>query len=153
MSVNGYANGDANSSSGLIVYDVLIIGGGPSGLSVALSLMRSVHKVVVFDSGVYRNARANWFQTVPTWDSEDPAAFRDKARANLLAKYDTARFEAVWVEHVEKLEQRDVDDPAVRVVDERGREWLGKKLVLATGVQDLLLPIPGYDDCWYKGGM
>lgn len=36
-------------------YDVIIIGGGPSGLSSASALSRVLRKVVVFDSGAYRN--------------------------------------------------------------------------------------------------
>lgn len=36
-------------------YDVLIIGGGPSGLSAASGLARVLRKVAPFDSGEYRN--------------------------------------------------------------------------------------------------
>ena len=36
-------------------YDVIVIGGGPSGLSAASALSRVLRKVVVFDSGEYRN--------------------------------------------------------------------------------------------------
>lgn len=37
-------------------YEVMIIGGGPSGLSVASGLSRVRRKNVLFDSGEYRNA-------------------------------------------------------------------------------------------------
>lgn len=37
-------------------YEVMIIGGGPSGLSAASGLSRVRRKNVVFDSGEYRNA-------------------------------------------------------------------------------------------------
>lgn len=36
-------------------YDVIIIGGGPSGLSAASALSRVLRKSVLFDSGEYRN--------------------------------------------------------------------------------------------------
>jgi hypothetical protein len=36
-------------------YDVLIIGGGPSGLSAASGLARVLRKIALFDSGEYRN--------------------------------------------------------------------------------------------------
>jgi threonine dehydrogenase-like Zn-dependent dehydrogenase len=36
-------------------YEVMIIGGGPSGLSVASGLSRVRRKNVLFDSGEYRN--------------------------------------------------------------------------------------------------
>ena len=40
------------------VYDVIIIGGGPAGLSAALMLGRSCRRVVVIDAGKPRNATA-----------------------------------------------------------------------------------------------
>lgn len=36
-------------------YDVIIIGGGPSGLSAASGLSRVLRRVILFDSGQYRN--------------------------------------------------------------------------------------------------
>jgi choline dehydrogenase-like flavoprotein len=36
-------------------YDVIVIRGGPSGLSAASALSRVLRKVVLFDSGKYRN--------------------------------------------------------------------------------------------------
>lgn len=36
-------------------HDVIIIGGGPSGLSAASGLSRVLRKSVLFDSGEYRN--------------------------------------------------------------------------------------------------
>lgn len=36
-------------------FDVIIIGGGPSGLSAASALSRVLRKSVLFDSGEYRN--------------------------------------------------------------------------------------------------
>lgn len=37
-------------------YDVIVVGGGPSGLSALSGLSRVVRKAAVFDSGEYRNA-------------------------------------------------------------------------------------------------
>lgn len=37
-------------------YDVIVIGGGPSGLSAISGLSRVLRKTVMFDSGKYRNA-------------------------------------------------------------------------------------------------
>jgi hypothetical protein len=43
--------GQANQTQ----YDVIVIGGGPSGLSAASGLSRVLRKVILFDSGEYRN--------------------------------------------------------------------------------------------------
>ncbi|MGO2741319.1 MAG: FAD-dependent oxidoreductase, partial [Cellulosimicrobium funkei] len=39
-------------------YDVAIVGGGPAGLSAAVTLARSLRSVVVLDAGEPRNAPA-----------------------------------------------------------------------------------------------
>src|SRR5436190_16266501 len=65
------------------LHDVLIIGGGPAGLSAALSLARLLHTVVVFDSGVYRNRFADRMHTLSTWDHQRPADYRAAARKEL----------------------------------------------------------------------
>lgn len=62
-------------------YDILIIGGGPAGLSAVASIVRQDHTVVLFDSGAYRNAGARHPHTVPAWDDRDPAEFRAAAPA------------------------------------------------------------------------
>ena len=41
-----------------LIQDVLIIGGGPAGLSAAVALSRSLRSVVVVDAGEPRNAPA-----------------------------------------------------------------------------------------------
>jgi thioredoxin reductase len=38
-------------------YDIIVIGGGPAGLSATSALCRVARKVIVFDSQQYRNAR------------------------------------------------------------------------------------------------
>jgi thioredoxin reductase len=84
--------------------DVLIVGGGPAGLAVATGLARQLYTAVVFDSGVYRNARTKHMHNVPAWDHRDPAEFRAKVRSELLARYDTVRFEETKIESIRRTE-------------------------------------------------
>ena len=126
--------------------DVLIIGGGPGGLAVATGLARQLYTAVVFDSGVYRNARTKHMHNVPTWDHRDPADFRAKARADILARYDTIQFEETKVESV-----RRTDNGRFEATDAKGTTWSGKKIDPASGVRDIYPDIPGYDDVWGRG--
>jgi gliotoxin/aspirochlorine biosynthesis thioredoxin reductase len=126
--------------------DVLIIGAGPGGLSLALGLARQLHTAVVFDSGSYRNSLGSHMHNVVTWDHEDPAVFRAAARKNILKRYDTIQFQDVAVESVSKTPQG-----LFKAVDATGKSWMGRKLVLATGVKDILPDIDGYADCWARG--
>ncbi|MCJ1471419.1 hypothetical protein MMC13_000058 [Lambiella insularis] len=126
--------------------DALIIGGGPAGLTAALTLARQRHTAVVFDSGQYRNAAANHIHTVLTWDHKNPNDFRAAARENLASGYQTVIFCDVAVKKLQKKE-----DGQFGVIDEEGNQWAGKKIILATGVSDIYPSIEGYDDCWVNG--
>ena len=126
--------------------DVLIIGGGPGGLAVATGLARQLYTAVVFDSGVYRNARSKHSHNVLTWDHRDPADYRAKARSDLLARYNTIQFEEAKIESVRRTE-----NGRFEARDTAGKVWTGKKLALASGVKDIYPDIPGYDDVWGRG--
>ncbi|KAJ2979729.1 hypothetical protein NQ176_g3073 [Zarea fungicola] len=74
------------------VYDVLILGGGPAGLSMATTLARQAYTALILDSNVYRNARATHMHNVPGFDHVPPADFRAKVRSDLMARYKSVEF-------------------------------------------------------------
>lgn len=129
--------------------DVLIIGGGPAGLSAAVNLARSLHTVVVFDSGKYRNALLPHLHGAVGWDHENPSSIRTQMQKDLLARYDTTTIVPTAVATVARTE----NGGRVRfvVTDAEGKAWTGRKLVLATGVSDVLPDVPGYESCWVNG--
>jgi gliotoxin/aspirochlorine biosynthesis thioredoxin reductase len=86
----------------------------------------------LFDSGVYRSARTKHMHNVPTWGHRDPADFRTKFRADLLAQYDTILFRDTGVESVTKT-----PGGVFRAVDLQGDVWTGRKVVVVTGVTDV----------------
>ena len=81
------------------MYDVLIVGGGPTGLSAALVLGRCRRRVLVVDSGRPRNAAARAIHGYLSRDGIHPREFlrlgREEIRAYgvevLDAEVDTAR--------------------------------------------------------------
>ena len=126
--------------------DVLIIGGGPGGLAVATGLARQLYTAIVFDNAVYRNERATHMHNYLGWDHTPPSDFRAKAKQDLLARYQTVQFEKADIVKARKNEKGHFE-----LEDTLGRAWAGRKLVIATGIEDVYPDIPGYQDCWAYG--
>lgn len=121
--------------------DCIVLGGGPAGLQAALTLARVHRSVALVDEGPGRNAAAAHMQNVVTRDGTPPATFRAIAREQLAA-YGTVRLLDGTAVAAESREDR-------VAVDLAGGERLEARfLVLATGVADLPLPLPGLAPHW-----
>lgn len=140
------------SSKSAEISDVLVIGGGPAGLAAALSLCRQNHSVTVFDSGDYRNKYASEMHMVSTWDHRPPGEYLAASREELSRRY-ADQFKLVK-EELTAIERTPGTARGLSVFearDEAGGEWKGRKVILATGVRDLLPFIDGFEDCWGTG--
>ncbi|MCC6677753.1 MAG: NAD(P)/FAD-dependent oxidoreductase [Phycisphaerales bacterium] len=118
--------------------DVIIIGGGPAGLSAALVLARCRRSLVVIDNARHRNRRAVEMHGYLTRDRIPPAEFLD------LARRDVQRYRVKMISgEATGAERREDGSFEVQVA---GAESLrSRKLFLATGVVDLLPDLPGLD--------
>lgn len=132
--------------------DTLVIGGGPGGLAAALALCRQNHNVIVLDSGDYRNKYATEMHMVSTWDHRPPREFLAASRAELSKRYpDQCKLVEAEVTAIEKVSGTAQGLSIFEARDETGNKWRGRKIVLATGVRDLLPFIDGFEDCWGTG--
>lgn len=123
------------------VADVLIVGGSTASLSAALTLGRALRHVVVLDAGQPCNRHSPRSHNLFTRDGEPPAQLLALAREQLQA-YPTVQVRAGTV--VQATREGSVFN--LNTLD--GRTYQGKRVLLATGVQDQLLPIPGFAECW-----
>jgi len=118
------------------IHDAVVVGGGPAGLQATLTLARVHRKVLMIDSGHYRNDPARYMHNVVTHDGAPPAEFRAAARKELAA-YDTV---TVRDDAVASIEPTDDGGFVVTLGHEEVR---ANGVVLATGVVDTLPGTPG----------
>lgn len=122
------------------MYDVIIVGGGPAGLSAALTLGRARRRVLLCDAGPRRNARAHAIHNFVTRDGTPPAEFRRVGREQLAA-YTTVEVADAGVDEV----RGEADDFTVRLGD---RSAHARRVLLCTGMIDEMPALPGYAELW-----
>lgn len=123
------------------VYDVIIVGGGPAGLSGALVLGRCDRRVLVCDDGRPRNAKSHAMHGFLSRDGTPPNEFLEIARKD-LQRYPSVEFKLIEVIDVQRA------DNQFHVTTADGGHLWGKKLLLTTGLVDELPPIPGLEERW-----
>ena len=124
------------------MYDVIIVGAGPAGLSAALMLGRSRRRVLVCDSGHPRNAASRAMHGFLTRDGMPPGEFLATARAQ-LRRYDT-----VELRDIEVAAAACRPDARFHVTLADRSEHQSRKLLIATGVVDNLPQIPGFRELY-----
>ncbi|RAL09144.1 NAD(P)/FAD-dependent oxidoreductase [Aspergillus homomorphus CBS 101889] len=131
-------------------YEVIVIGGGPAGLSAISSLSRVRRRTILFDSGEYRNAPTREMHDVIGNDGTPPADFRGLAREQIL-KYDTATIVDTAIAAVSPVSDTSSNTTYFRAQDVNGTAYTARKVVLATGLVDEIPDVPGLQEAWGKG--
>ncbi|MDQ1598931.1 MAG: hypothetical protein QOD68_405 [Actinomycetota bacterium] len=128
--------------SGMNSYDVVVIGGGAAGLSAALVLSRARRTVAVVDAGAPRNAPAAHLQGFLSRDGLAPQDLLALGRSEVTA---------YGVELVDGTVAAAAPSAArtgfqVRLTD--GSVLTARRLLVATGLHDVLPDIPGVQERW-----
>jgi thioredoxin reductase len=124
-------------------YDVVVVGGGPAGLSAALVLARAIRRVVVVDLGEPRNAPAAHMQGFLSRDGLPPRALLSVGReevqtygGHLISGRVTAIVQGTT--------------SGFQVVLAEGAPLSTRRILVATGLRDELPSIPGVHERWAR---
>ncbi|HEX7050189.1 MAG TPA: NAD(P)/FAD-dependent oxidoreductase [Longimicrobiales bacterium] len=128
-------------------FDVVILGGGPAGLSAALTLGRVLRRTLVLDSGEPRNATSPALHNFLSRDGTPPAELRAVARSQ-LDDYPSVRIRDRAACGVRRLE-----GGAFEVRLDGGDVVRARRLLLATGLADELPPIEGLGALWGRAAL
>src|SRR5437870_1210687 len=122
------------------MYDVVVVGGGPAGLSAALMLGRCRRRVLVCDVGEPRNRATRALHGYLTRDGTPPREFLDLGRRE-LPEYGV-EFRCVGVTGAAPVD----DHYRLELAD--GSEERTRYLLIATGVVDDLPGVRGFEECY-----
>jgi thioredoxin reductase len=125
------------------LFDAVIVGGGPAGLSAALILGRCLHQVLLCDAGKPRNAPSRMLSGFLSRDGVNPAEFLAIARQQ-VAQYTSVEQRKATVVDAEKQGDRFI------VTLEDRTQVQARLVLLATGVVDELPEIEGFAEFYGK---
>ncbi|TXL87145.1 NAD(P)/FAD-dependent oxidoreductase [Streptomyces sp. IB2014 016-6] len=130
-------------------YDAVVIGGGAAGLNGALMLARSRRSVVVIDSGTPRNAPAEGVHGLLGREGVPPAELLRKGREEVRGY--GGRIVAGEVTDAVPADPTAEGDPRFAVTLADGTVLRARRLLVATGLRDVLPDVPGLARHWGHG--
>ena len=122
------------------MHDIIIVGGGPAGLTAAVYGLRAGKTVLVIEKGGFGGqiAFSPKVENIPGTKLISGAEFADQLTEQAMAL--GADVELETVTHVEKLAEH------FRVDTEEGSSYDAKAVILALGVKHRMLGLPGEED-------
>jgi alkyl hydroperoxide reductase subunit F len=127
------------------LYDTIIIGAGPAGLSAAIYTARKMMKTLVISQNIGG-------QVAYYYDLENYLGFSQVNAPELVSKFeDHVKKYGVETDIGDEVSAVDILGPFKRVTMGGGTQYLGKTLIIATGSQHRPLNVPGEHELIGRG--
>lgn len=122
------------------MYDIIVVGGGPAGLTAALYGLRNGKKVIVLEKSVFGGQITNSpkVENIPGFASISGDEFADKYLDQVMDQGAEVR--------LCKVTKVETDGKKVTAFTEEGDTVEGLTAILATGTKHRLLGLPGEED-------
>jgi thioredoxin reductase len=124
------------------MYDCIVIGAGPAGLSASLFLARYRHRVLTFHNSSPRNLYSHGVHGFLGHDGILPAELLARGRDE-VTKYGGLIIEAC-VTDVVQVEPEVFKVTVAGQDDAEDRFFMGRRLIIATGLKDVTPDCPGF---------
>jgi alkyl hydroperoxide reductase subunit F len=136
---------ESKEESGQAIHDVIIIGGGPAGLTAAVYAARKQLDTLLVTDQLGG-------QPMLTSDIENYMGYQYITGPELMAKFEEqARHFNIGIEQGQEVTSLDVEGGVIQVSTSAGRVFLGQTLIIATGKKASKLGIPGEKDFTARG--
>ncbi|MBM6589415.1 NAD(P)/FAD-dependent oxidoreductase [Brevibacterium sp. RIT 803] len=128
-----------------LIAEVAVIGGGAGGLAASIALARSLRSVIVIDAGSPRNAASAHAHNVLGHEGVNPLDLLAKGRQEAEA-YGVQFIDATVLSANNRTQAPET--PGFDLETSVGIAIEAKRIIIATGLTDVLPDIPGLADGW-----
>jgi thioredoxin reductase len=122
-------------------FDVIIVGGSYAGLAAAMALGRALKNVLIVDDGKPCNRQTPYSHNFITHDGKTPIEILTLAKQQ-VQHYPTVMFYEGLAVSSSKINNE------FQIEVNTGAAFNAKKLIFATGIQDIVPATDGYYECW-----
>lgn len=140
------------------MYDIIIVGGGPAGMTAALYALRNGKSALVIEKAGFGGqiTHSPKVENIPGFTQLSGNEFADRMLEQILNQGADIEIETVTSVETGGIAPLDGGGdgnsiPSIRVTTEEGNLYEGRAVIIATGVKHRMLGLPGEDDLVGEG--